>query len=107
MDIVLVPFPFTNLKSTKRRPAVVISPDVYNQNQDIVVAFVTSNLQSEERFGDYRIRRWSEAGLPKPSKIRMKVATIEKSLVIKKLGRLVHEDSKTIRFVLLEFFGLE
>ncbi len=41
-DIVLVPFPFTNLKSAKRRPALIISPGTYNQYEDIVIAFITS-----------------------------------------------------------------
>jgi mRNA interferase MazF len=106
-DVVLVPFPFTNLKSTKRRPAVVVSPNVYNQSQDIVAAFITSNLQGEERVGDYKLARWKEAGLPKPSKLRMKFATIDKSLIIKKLGRFTVEDIKGVRFSLIDFFGIE
>ena len=30
-DVVLLSFPFTDLSATKVRPAVVISPDTYNQ----------------------------------------------------------------------------
>jgi len=43
-DIVLIPIPFTDLTSTKRRPVIVISNDTYNQTTaDIVVVAMTSN----------------------------------------------------------------
>jgi mRNA interferase MazF len=43
-DIVLVPVPFTDLSSTKRRPVIVISNDQYNSSlEDIVVVAMTSN----------------------------------------------------------------
>jgi mRNA interferase MazF len=42
-DIVLVSFPFTDLTSSKRRPALVVSPDSFNQAmQDVVLAAITS-----------------------------------------------------------------
>jgi mRNA interferase MazF len=42
-DIVLVSFPFTDLSSSKRRPALVVSPDSFNQAmQDVVLAAITS-----------------------------------------------------------------
>ena len=42
-DIVLVSFPFTDLSSSKRRPALVVSPDPFNeQGQDVVLIAITS-----------------------------------------------------------------
>ena len=42
-DIVLVSFPFTDLTSSKRRPALVLSPDSFNAvGEDLVLAAVTS-----------------------------------------------------------------
>lgn len=103
-DIVLVPFPFTNLKQTKKRPALIVSPEKYNTQSDIVIAFITSNLALKYRFGDYRIKKWSESNLLKPSIIRMKFATINKSVVIRKLGELGKKDRKEFGGLLGEFF---
>jgi len=66
-DIVLVPFPFTNLSANKKRPALIISPAGYNKGYDVIIMFITSNLGAFERPGDYVLQEWKEAGRPKPS----------------------------------------
>jgi mRNA interferase MazF len=44
-DIVLIPVPFTDLSSTKRRPVIVISRNEYNlSSSDVLVVAMTSNL---------------------------------------------------------------
>lgn len=102
-DIVLVPFLFTNLKSTKKRPALIISPDKYNSGADLVIMIITSNISSFGRTGDYIIQNWKESGFPKPSMTRMKFATIEKSIVIKKIGRLHKNDCTSLIQKLTDF----
>jgi len=102
-EIVLVPFPFTNLTTTKKRPALIISPAQYNKNPDVVILFITSKLDLEYRVGDYKIQEWEKANLPKPSMLRMKFATIDKSIIIKKLGRLSEKDVKEFRKLLINF----
>lgn len=102
-DIVLVPFPFTDLKTTKKRPALVISPDNYNNGYDLVILFITSQMNSPKRLGDYYISEWKKCGLPKPSMIRMKFATIHKSIVIKTLGKLNNKDTSGLSKNLIEF----
>lgn len=84
-EIILVPFPFSDLKRTKKRPALIISPDEYNANSDVVIAFITSKIDREYILGDYRIQEWQKANLPKPSMLRMKFATIDKFVIVKKL----------------------
>lgn len=46
-SVVLVPFPFTDLSDRKRRPALVISPDGFD-DEDVVLCAITSRLP--ERF---------------------------------------------------------
>jgi mRNA interferase MazF len=44
-DILLIPFPYSDLTSTKQRPVLVLSNTYYNESyQDIVVAAITSNI---------------------------------------------------------------
>jgi mRNA interferase MazF len=105
-DIILVPFPFTNLRSSKKRPALIISPDAYNIGRDMIILFITSNLASFGRTGDYKIEDWKRSGLPKPSMIRMKFATIEKSIILKKLGSLTGKDRKAVKKSLASFFDM-
>ena len=103
-DIILVPFPFTDLKTTKKRPALIISPDEYNEKLDVVIAFITSKLDSEYRLGDYIIQEREKSNLPKPSMIRMKFATIDKSIIIKKIGKLSEKDKGEFNKLLIDFF---
>jgi hypothetical protein len=48
--------------------------------------------------GDTRFAKWREAGLPKPSLVRLaKVVTVERSLICKKLGALQANDRQAVR----------
>lgn len=46
VDIVLVPFPFTDQSATKRRPAVVVSSNPYHRERtDLIIMAVTSRAR--------------------------------------------------------------
>lgn len=47
-DIIIVPFPFTDLTSEKQRPALIISNDIVNLTNDVIVAQITSNLHNDD-----------------------------------------------------------
>lgn len=104
-ELILVPFPFTDLSATKRRPALIVSPDTYNSGKDVVIMFVTSQINTAPRPGDYLLQNWRQAGLPKPSLSRMKFATIDKTVILKKLGEIEEIDKKKIAESLLIFFA--
>ena len=103
-EIILVPFPFTDLTSFKRRPALVVSPDSYNADKDVVIAYVTSQMIAPPKIGDYKIQEWKAAGLPKPSMVRMKFATIDRTIVIKTVGELETVDREETEKIILSFF---
>src|SRR5437879_13452645 len=49
-DIVLVAFPFTDLSSSKRRPALVVSPNWFNtSNQHLLLVAITSQIGDDPR----------------------------------------------------------
>lgn len=56
-EIILVPFPFTDLTSVKRRPALIVSPDNYNTGKDLIIAYLTSQTNLPARFGDYDLQK--------------------------------------------------
>ena len=52
-DVVLVPFPFTDQSTTKKRPAVVISSHAYNNERpDLIIMAVTSQIKPTAILGE-------------------------------------------------------
>ncbi len=83
-DIVLIPFPFTDLTGIKNRPALIL----VNGESDLTVSFITTQLKWQEDF-DVKIEPSQLNGLKRISLIRLsKLATIDKNLVTGKLGNL-------------------
>ncbi|HNN87510.1 MAG TPA: type II toxin-antitoxin system PemK/MazF family toxin [Pseudomonadales bacterium] len=77
-DVVLIGFPFTNLQTTKQRPAVVISDFFYQQNRpDAILMAITSQIHQPLDFGEYYLQDGQQAGLLKPSILKPLIATIE------------------------------
>jgi len=97
-NVLLLPFPFTDQSTTKKRPAVVISSNIYNQHKpDIIIIAVTSKTNTPLTEGELSIIKFREAGLLKPSIIKHLITTIDKNLVIKKLGDLQIEDCGNLK----------
>lgn len=105
-NLVLVPFPFTNLASVKQRPAVVVSSRIYNAAKpDIVIMPVTSQIRSVSSLGEVLIGEWQQAKLLKPSIIKPVFATIEQRLVIRSLGNLQAQDQAALRAAMAAVLG--
>jgi mRNA interferase MazF len=99
-DVILVPFPFTNQRANKQRPAVVVSSDAYHRRRpDLIIIAITSQLRFAT-FGEAAIAQWQAAGLLKPSMLKRLLATVEQRLVRRKRGRLAVDDLRTLRQVL-------
>jgi len=105
-DVVLVPFPFTDQTTAKRRPAVVISSDGYHrQRPDLILMAVTSQQRPAASLGEASLLHWSEAGLLKPSLLKPVITTVQRELVIKKIGTLHAEDLAQLHAALAAILG--
>ncbi len=105
-DIILIPFPFTDQIISKKRPAVVVSSDEYNIGRsDIIIMAITSRLYQINKLGEKMVDDWQGAGLLKPSVFKPILATIEITLVLRKLGSLMSEDHHTLRQILQDILG--
>ena len=105
-DIVLVPFPFTDQSATKRRPAVVVSSASYNATRpDVILMAVTSQVRETPGFAEVRIADWEGAGLLKASAIKAVILTLERGLVVRRLGALAEEDLVALRGALAGMLG--
>jgi mRNA interferase MazF len=105
-DVIVVPFPFTDQTTTKKRPAVVVSSEAYHRERpDLILMAVTSQIHRTAALGEAVVVQWQAAGLLKPSVIKPLLTTIEEGLVIRRLGKLQPQDEASLRQVLAAILG--
>ena len=98
-DIVVVPFPFTDLSAAKQRPALVISKTEYNsKTEDVITCGITSNLQNSDYSVIIDNSSLAEGTIPTKSRIKVdKLFTISKLLVKKKVAKLLAEEFSKVK----------
>ena len=89
-DIVLITIPFSDLSSTKVRPALVLSPEDRSEN-DFIVALITTNIHRSLKSTDHVLKIGTKhsaaTGLRFDSVFRMsKLFNLEKNLARRRLG---------------------
>jgi mRNA interferase MazF len=105
-DIILVPFPFTDQSAAKKRPAVVVSSKAYHRERpDVILMAITSQQKPKNTIGEVAIQKWKQAGLLKPSVLKPLITTIERSLILRKMGKLESTDRKALEEVLQAILG--
>jgi mRNA interferase MazF len=102
-DIILVRYPFSDLSSSKVRPAVVINAP--HSSQDILITPLTSKMELLLE-GEYALCEWSAAGLNVATAVKRGVYTVHQSLVIKVIGKLADVDAERLEQSLKGWLGL-
>jgi mRNA interferase MazF len=101
-DIVLVPVPFTDLSSQKRRPVIVVTNDAYNRGHaDVVVVAMTSNPVKTSFSFQVTASDLVEGSLNRPGTVRVdKIYTLAQSIIVKKFGKMSPRIVQRIRQML-------
>ena len=107
-EIVLVPFPYSDLSSIKRRPVLVVSNNEYNAKyNDVVVVVISSKIRKDDNYSILLSDDDLEYGiLPEESAIRVhKLFTIDKKRILKKFSFVKAEKYQDVYKKLIRLFS--
>ncbi len=104
--IVLIPFPFTDLTSTKLRPALIL----YEGEKDVVAAFISSRVDKPKPTDiiiEQEHPEFKKTGLKITSILKLdKVATISKNLIAGEIGEVGANLKKEINQKIIKIYSL-
>lgn len=108
-DIILVPFPFTDLSGNKVRPALILATQ--KDGDDITVCFISSvpdkKLHKFDVFIDKQDINFKKTGLKLRSVVRItKIATLDKIVVLGKIGELDVKNFDKVKTILKIYLKL-
>jgi mRNA interferase MazF len=88
-DVVIIPFPFSDLSGSKRRPALVIA-DL--RGDDILLCQITSRQSGDSFAVVLRSMDFVSGSLPANSFIRpLRIFTADKNIILRKAGKITPE----------------
>ena len=101
-NVILVPFPFSDQSGVKKRPAVIVSSEAYNNlYQDVVICAITSRIDNKL----FALEDWKTGWLLFPSAIKPVISTIDRHIIIKTIWSLSSSDMLIVERVKKEIFG--
>ena len=109
IDILLVPFPFSDQSGKKVRPVLVISNDTYNRfGEDIVVCAITSSLRQSKYSIAIDNKNLDSGHLYEKSSIKVDtILKIDKNLIIKNIGKLNKSTFEKVVNIFEAIFGID
>ncbi|MEW6040713.1 MAG: type II toxin-antitoxin system PemK/MazF family toxin, partial [Elusimicrobiota bacterium] len=88
-DVIVVPFPFSDLTQAKRRPALVITT---LDGSDIILCQITSQQVKDKYAILLNENDFSDGSLKQPSNIRPnRIFTADKSIILYRIGHIKFE----------------
>jgi mRNA interferase MazF len=102
-DVITMVFP--GAFETKRRPAVVVSSDLYHaQRPDLIVGAISSQVAKARAQSDCELLDWSAAGLHKPSVFRT-FLVMARPKEVHVIGHLSDRDWQAVKDCLQKALG--
>ena len=105
-EIVLLPYPFSDLEGTKVRPALVVSNNFFNKKSDDCIMVPLTTVIKDEPYSILINQEDLSSGkLLKPSRIRVdKIFTVEKDIVVMKIGIISDSTFTKIKEEIIKLF---
>lgn len=101
-EIILIPFPFSELNKTKVRPAVVIT-ETKDKYKDLVVSAISSVLPEKLSDREFIINTGNTNNLRVVSVVKTdRIVTVKRNELIAKLGKLTDNELQTFKSILIE-----
>jgi mRNA interferase MazF len=102
-DVVVLPFPQTNLQTGKRRPALVVA-DL--PGDDLILCQITSQVRSDGfsialTQADFQSGRLSQDSYIRPQRL----FTVEQSVILYTVGRVSAQKQEEVKTKLRRLFG--
>jgi mRNA interferase MazF len=106
-DVVVVPFPYADRLSEKKRPALVVSNAATHDEYGLVWLVMITSAANPRWECDVEISDLAVAGLPAPSVVRpVKIATVDAVRIVRRIGRMSTADVKDVRAAMRVLVGL-
>ena len=101
-DVVVVPFPFSDLSNAKRRPALVAAS---LNGDDVILCQITSRARNDACSVSVSNEDFSSGGLPADSVIRPnRIFTADSRIIVRKAGSVVKEKIRAVENVIVKLF---
>jgi len=97
-DIILIPFPYSDMSTTKRRPVVILSNKDHNlNNEDFICCAITSNERNYKNSIEIKPEHLESGRLLEGSRVKPnKIVSLAKKLSLKKIAKLNITKSKEV-----------
>ena len=87
-DVVVVPFPFVDVATEKRRPSLILSQRQFNQSSGHSICAMITTASQARWTSDITIGDLTTAGLNRPCVVRWKLFTLPNEIIMKRAGKL-------------------
>ena len=101
-DVVVLPFPFSDLSASKKRPALVVAT---LRGDDIILCQITSVARNDKYSIPLKNRDFKQGKLNVDSMVRPnRLFTADISIILYKIGSLKENKSKEVEDAIIKIF---